>query len=294
VLTFHHVSKAYGAVRAVDDLTVDVAPGRITAFLGANGSGKTTSMRLLLGLADADAGSATIDGRPYRSMPYPMREVGAVIDQGFHPRRSARNHLRLVARQAGASPARVEETLALVGLTEAAHRWVGGFSLGMRQRLALASAMVGDPQVLVLDEPFNGLDPQGIQSVREFLRGFADNGGTVFLSSHLLAEVAHSADDAVIIDHGRLVTAGPVAALHPGSSLAVVVTTVDSDRLSAALTLRGASVCPAGPHQLTVTGLRPEDVARTAMDIAVLVTEICTVGDDLETVFSTLIRQEIS
>jgi ABC-2 type transport system ATP-binding protein len=205
-ISFKQVNKRYGDVTAVDNLSCDVKAGRITAFLGANGSGKTTSMRVLLGLTPADGGVATVDGHRYATLPHPLRVVGAVLDQGFHPNRTARNHLRITAMQAAVPPSRVDEVLALVGLTADAGRRVGGYSLGMRQRLALAGAAIGDPHILVLDEPFNGLDPAGIRTMRDFLRGFADAGGTVFLSSHLLAEVALSADDAIVIDHGRVVT----------------------------------------------------------------------------------------
>src|SRR3954465_13220788 len=214
-LSFHELTKRYGSVTAVDNFTAVAQAGRITAFLGANGSGKTTSMRLLLGLAEPMSGSARIDGHLYRELVHPLRTVGAVLDQGFHPNRSARNHLRISAAQAGlpTHDQRVEELLELVDLQAHANRTVGGFSLGMRQRLALASALIGDPAVLVLDEPFNGLDPAGIQTLRAFLAGVAARGGTVFLPSHLLAEVAHSADDAVILARGRLVTAGPISGL---------------------------------------------------------------------------------
>jgi ABC-2 type transport system ATP-binding protein len=195
---------------------------RITAFLGANGSGKTTSIRLLLGLSEPTSGSARIDGHLYRELEYPLRTIGAVLDHGFHPNRTARNHLRIVALQAGlpTRTPRVDELLDLVDLQGAADRAVGGFSLGMRQRLALASALVGDPGALVLDEPLNGLDPDGIRTMRQLLRRFADSGGTVFLSSHLLAEVAHSADELIVIHHGHLVTAGPVSDIvRPGGDL---------------------------------------------------------------------------
>jgi ABC-2 type transport system ATP-binding protein len=217
-LSFHHVTKRYDAVTALDDFTAVAQPGRITAFLGANGSGKTTSMRLLLGLSEPTAGSAEIDGRLYRDLEFPLRTIGAVLDQGFHPNRTARNHLRVVAAQAGLNSRtpRVDELLDLVDLQGAADRTVGGFSLGMRQRLALASALVGNPSALVLDEPFNGLDPDGIRTMRLMLRSFADSGGTVFLSSHLLAEVAHSADELIVIHRGHLVTAGPVSDIVQG------------------------------------------------------------------------------
>ncbi|HEY4609446.1 MAG TPA: ATP-binding cassette domain-containing protein [Ilumatobacteraceae bacterium] len=210
-LSFHELTKRYGSVTAVDDFTAVSQGGRITAFLGANGSGKTTSMRLLLGLAEPMSGSARIDGHLYRELVHPLRTVGAVLDQGFHPNRSARNHLRITAAQAGLPihDQRVDELLELVDLHANANRTVGGFSLGMRQRLALAAALIGDPSVLVLDEPFNGLDPDGIRLLRQLLRRFADDGGTVFLSSHLLAEVAQSADELIVIHRGHLVTAGP-------------------------------------------------------------------------------------
>ncbi|MGZ4699893.1 MAG: ABC transporter ATP-binding protein [Ilumatobacteraceae bacterium] len=217
-LSFQHVTKRYGDVTALDNFTAVAQPGRITAFLGANGSGKTTSMRLLLGLAEPTEGSARIDGQLYHELTYPLQTIGAVLDQGFHPNRTARNHLRIVATQAGLSTRspRIEQLLDLVDLHGAADRTVGGYSLGMRQRLALASALVGEPSALVLDEPFNGLDPDGIRTMRQMLRNFADQGGTVFLSSHLLGEVAHSADELIVIHRGHLVTAGPVAEIVAG------------------------------------------------------------------------------
>ena len=212
-ISFHQLTKHYGAVTALDGFTATAMPGRVTAFLGVNGAGKTTSMRILLGLSAPTSGTATIDGVRYADLPHPMRVVGAVLDQGFHPNRSARNHIRLTAMQAGVPPEQAVELLDRFGIGAAAGRRVGGFSLGMRQRLALASAMVGDPSVLVLDEPLNGLDPDGIREMRRFLRSFADRGGTVFLSSHLLSEVAAVADDLVVISRGQLAAAGPVGDL---------------------------------------------------------------------------------
>jgi ABC-2 type transport system ATP-binding protein len=295
-IVFDRLTKRYGPVIALDGLSAQVLPGRVTAFLGANGSGKTTSMRLLLGLSDPDGGSATIGGRAYRDLADPLHEVGAVLDQGFHPNRSARNHLRIIAAQARVRQprSRVEELLELVELTGAANRRVSGYSLGMRQRLALASALVGDPSVLVLDEPFNGLDPAGIATMRSFLRGFADAGGTVFLSSHLLAEVAHSADDAIIIDHGRLVSAGPVAALAAAgaATAGVEVDSPDLDPLVLALSRRGASVQRTGTERLVVTGVSREQVGRAAIEAGVVLTGMRTVGDDLESVFSSLIHAD--
>jgi ABC-2 type transport system ATP-binding protein len=288
-LSFHHLTKRYGAVTALDDLSADVASGRITAFLGANGSGKTTSMRLLLGLSEPNSGTALVGGRAYASLEHPLRSVGAVIDQGFQPNRSARNHLRITAAQAQVPESRVGDVLDLVDLTSAADRRAGGFSLGMRQRLALASALIGDPSVLVMDEPFNGLDPAGIQTMRAFLRHFADNGGTVFLSSHLLAEVAHSADDAIIIDHGRLVTAGPIASLVPESA-AIIVTSKDADLLGVTLTQRGAGVERTRHDQITVSDVTAEVIGRAAIETGVIILEMRTQGDDLETIFANLIH----
>ena len=217
-LSFHQLTKTYGPVTVLDGFTATALPGRVTAFLGVNGAGKTTSMRIMLGLTDPTSGTATIDGARYVDLPHPTRVVGSVLDQGFHPNRTARNHIRLTAMQAGVPAARAEQLLERFGLEAAVNRRVGGFSLGMRQRLALASALVGDPSVLVLDEPLNGLDPDGIREMRRFVRSFADAGGTVFLSSHLLGEVAAVADDLVVIDKGRLAAAGPVADVVPADT----------------------------------------------------------------------------
>jgi ABC-2 type transport system ATP-binding protein len=288
-ISFSHVTKRYGAITALDDFSATVASGRITAFLGANGSGKTTSMRMLLGLSEPSAGTATIGGLAYAELRHPLRTVGAVLDQGLHPNRSARNHLRITAVQAGVPVSRVDDVLVLVGLADAGGRKVGGFSLGMRQRLALGSALIGDPTVLVLDEPFNGLDPAGIQTMRAFLRAFADSGGTVFLSSHLLAEVAHSADDAIIIDRGRLVTAGPISSLVPASA-GIVVTTPDAERLSTALTVRGATIKRTAADRVTVTGVTTELIGRTAVEAGVVILGMRAEGDDLEAIFESLIH----
>jgi ABC-2 type transport system ATP-binding protein len=289
-ITFSKIVKRYGTVTALDGLSAEVSPGRITAFLGANGSGKTTSMRLLLGLSAPDSGSATIGGHAYADLRYPLRTVGAVLDQGFHPNRSARNHLRIVAAQARVPPTRIDQVLDLVELTPVAGRRVGGYSLGMRQRLALAAALIGEPTVLVLDEPYNGLDPAGVHTMRAFLRQFADSGGTVFLSSHLLAEVALSADEAIIIDRGRLVSAGPVTALitAPG----VAVTSPQADLLCVTLTNRGATVDRTAPDQLAITGMSREAIGRAAADIGAILTDIHARSDDLESAFHTLIHRQ--
>jgi ABC-2 type transport system ATP-binding protein len=214
------LTKEFGDVTAVADLSFDVEAGSVTGFLGPNGAGKTTTLRMLLGLADPTHGRALVFGQPFAEIEHPATRVGAVLEAAdLHPGRSGRDHLRVLARAAGVPEPRVGEVLALVDLTEAADRRTAGYSLGMRQRLGLAAALLGDPELLVLDEPGTGLDPEGVRWLREFLRAFADRGRTVLISSHHLAEVAQMVDEVVIIDHGRLVVASPLDELTDGSSL---------------------------------------------------------------------------
>ena len=209
VVTVRSLTKRYGEVVAVDDLTFSLHPGTVTGFLGPNGAGKTTTLRLLLGLATPTTGQALVFGRRYRDLEDPARRVGAVLESSdLHPGRSGRDHLRALAIAAKLPPGRVEEVLALVELQAAARRRVKTYSLGMRQRLALAGALLGDPELLVLDEPANGLDPAGVHWLRRFLRRFAEQGRTVLVSSHMLAEAAQTVDHVVIIDRGRLVATG--------------------------------------------------------------------------------------
>ena len=210
--------KRYGPVTAVDNLSFEVQPGTITGFLGPNGAGKTTTLRMLLGLVTPDAGSATINGRRYTELAEPLHQVGAVLEASFHPGRTARAQLRIQALSAEADPSRADDVLRLVGLADAADRRVGGFSLGMRQRLGLATALLADPGLLILDEPANGLDPEGIRWLRGLLRDFAAEGGTVLISSHMLAEVAQTIDSAVIVNHGRVVAQARVAELTAGGT----------------------------------------------------------------------------
>jgi ABC-2 type transport system ATP-binding protein len=215
------LTKRYGEVTAVRDLTARVVPGQITAFLGPNGAGKTTTLRMLLGLIRPDAGRATFGGRRYRDLPAPRRAVGAVLGpDGFHRGRSGRDHLRIVTMGAGLDPARVDEVLDTVELTGAADRRVGGYSLGMRQRLGLACALLGDPPVLIADEPANGLDPEGIAWLRRLLRDFAADGRTVLISSHFLAEVTRTADRVLVVDHGTLRFDGSLEELAGGTGVA--------------------------------------------------------------------------
>jgi ABC-2 type transport system ATP-binding protein len=212
------LAKWFGTVQALDDLSFDIEAGTITGFLGANGAGKTTTLRILLGLVSADAGTATINGHDYLHLPEPLHQVGAVLEaNGFHPGRTARAHLRIQALAAQADHSRIDDVLDMVELKGAADRRVGGFSLGMRQRLALATALLADPAILILDEPANGLDPEGIRWLRDMLRGFAMEGGTVLVSSHILGEIAHTVDSVVIVDHGRLVRHAPLAELTDGT-----------------------------------------------------------------------------
>jgi ABC-2 type transport system ATP-binding protein len=209
VVTATSLTKRYGELVAVDDLTFSLAAGTVTGFLGPNGAGKTTTLRLLLGLAEPDAGEALVFGRRYRELEHPARRVGAVLESNdFHPGRSGRDHLRALALAAEIPSSRVEEMLALVELDSVAHRRVKTYSLGMRQRLGLAAALLGDPVLLVLDEPANGLDPAGVHWLRRFLHRFAEQGRTVLVSSHMLAEVAQTVDQVVIINRGRRVASG--------------------------------------------------------------------------------------
>jgi ABC-2 type transport system ATP-binding protein len=217
VIEVRGLTKRFGPVLAVDQLSFAVEPGEVVGFLGSNGAGKTTTLRMLLGLVRPDAGTATINGSSYPDLPEPLHQVGAVLEaSSFHPGRTARNHLRVQALAGEADPSRIDDVLELTGLTDAADRRVGGFSLGMRQRLALATALLTDPELLILDEPANGLDPEGVRWLRDLLRGMAAEGATVLVSSHILAEVAHTVDSVVILDRGRLVAQSSLAGLTDG------------------------------------------------------------------------------
>ncbi len=230
------LTKTFGGITAVQDLSFDVRPGRVTGFLGPNGSGKTTTLRVLLGLVTATAGTATIGGRAYRDLEDPLRTVGAALEAAsFHPGRTARNHLRIQAMADGIDVARVQQVLDATGMHEYADRRVGGSSLGMRQRLGLAGALLGDPGVLVLDEPINGLDPEGIRWIRSFLRSLAAQGRTVIVSSHMLGEVQQSVDDVVIIANGVLVRSGTIADLEAENPPVVLVDAADRDARARAL-----------------------------------------------------------
>ncbi len=262
-IVFDRVSKRFGDVAAVVDLDFAVQPGRVTGFLGPNGAGKTTSLRILLGLVTPTAGHATIGGEPYLRLPHPMRAVGSTLEVSFHPGLTGRGHLRVVTAATGIDRARVDAVLEQVGMSEHAERRIGGYSMGMRQRLGLATALLGDPGVLVLDEPINGLDPEGIRWIRGLLRALADEGRTILLSSHLLTEVQQTVDDLVVIAAGRQRYVGPLAALS-ATGPATLVDAADRRALAAALTLEGHEPV-AGPDGLTVRGLDPDAVGRLAL-----------------------------
>nr|WP_104528360.1 ATP-binding cassette domain-containing protein [Blastococcus saxobsidens] len=274
-------------MRAVSDLGFTVEPASITGFLGPNGAGKTTTLRMLLGLVRPDSGSATFDGVPYAALPRPLRTVGAVLETAFHPARTGRDHLRVYCRAAGLPVSRADEVLAQVGLADAGRRRAGGYSLGMRQRLALATALLGDPAVLVLDEPANGLDPEGIQWLRGFLRHLAhDQGRTVLVSSHLLSEVEQTVDRVVIVGGGRLVREGSMEDLRSGAEGAgsVLVRSPDAARLAELLRADGALVDLDG-EGLTVTGLTTAEIGGRAFAAGVELHELRSRSSGLEEIY---------
>lgn len=289
VVAVDHLSKTFGSVHAVEDLSFTVRPGRVTGFLGPNGAGKTTTLRVLLGLVTPTSGSATIAGRRYHDIAQPQRVVGAALEAAsFHPGRTARDHLRVYAPQVGVPDARCDEVLELVGLDDSARRRVGGFSLGMRQRLGLAATLLGDPQVLVLDEPANGLDPEGIAWLRAFLRHLAREGRTVLVSSHVLSEVQQTVDDVVIIARGRLVHASSLAELASLTRRSVRLTSPDTERLHRVVDEHWASLAePDGDRPGTVL-LRDVDAATVgavAFGAGLEVHELSTEDVGLEDVF---------
>jgi ABC-2 type transport system ATP-binding protein len=281
-LKIENVTKRYGKRTVVHDLSFTVEPGRVTGFLGPNGAGKSTTMKILLDLAAADHGRATIGGVRYRVLRDPARTVGVLLEHAYHPGRSGRNHLRILADGSGIPPSRVDEMLDLVGLSDAADRHAGAYSLGMRQRLGLAAALLGDPPVLVLDEPGNGLDPQGIRDLRDLLRARAADGGTVFVSSHLLSEVEHLADEVVVLDQGRLVTTGPLSDLQ---ETGIAVRTPSPDRLTQLLEGAGGTVKATDGRELLVRGLSIEQVGDRACAAGIALHELAPQRGSLEDLF---------
>src|SRR4051812_28369379 len=284
------LSKSFGQVRAVSDLSFTVEPGSVTGFLGPNGAGKTTTLRMILGLMHPDAGTATFDGAPYAALNAPLRTVGAVLETAFHPARSGRNHLRVYCRAAGIPLSRADEVLVQVGLADAADRRAGGYSLGMRQRLALATALLGNPAVLVLDEPANGLDPEGIQWLRGFLRHLAhDQGPTVLVSSHLLAEIEQTVARVVIVGAGRLVREGSIDALRAGAdgAGAVLVRSPEAARLAQVLRAAGSTVTEED-GALTVAGRTAAEIGHAAFAAGVELHELRPHRSGLEEIYFAL------
>ncbi|MGH3462348.1 MAG: ABC transporter ATP-binding protein [Kribbellaceae bacterium] len=285
------LTKIFGTVKAVDNLSFTVDPSSVTGFLGPNGAGKTTTLRCLLGLVTPTGGSATIGGLRYADLPYPSSAVGAVLDVStFHPARTARNHLRVICAANGFDVGRADEVLDLVGLTPVGTRKVRAFSTGMRQRLGLAAALLGDPGVLVLDEPASGLDPDGIAWLRAFLRRMAAEGRTVLVSSHVLSEVEQTADDVVIIDRGSLVGQGSLAELADRQGGTVLVRSPELGRLAVAL--RGRAEVEHLDGALAVSGLRPAEVGHLAFLEQVELHELTMERSDLEDVFFALTREK--
>jgi ABC-2 type transport system ATP-binding protein len=291
LIEIRRLTKRYRKVVAVDDLSFSVLPGRITGFVGPNGAGKTTTLRSLLGLVTPTSGEALIEGKPYARLPAPATRVGAVLETStFHPGRSGRNHLRTIAAAAGIPRGRVEELLELVGLSGAARRRVGGYSLGMRQRLGLAAALMGDPEILVLDEPANGLDPEGIRWLRTFLRGLAAEGRTVLVSSHVLAELAQTADDVAIIAKGRLVAHAPVDELTARAGAGTRVRSPDAARLRGLLAAEGIEATEAG--EALAVKAPPERVGELAAANGIVLHELTTESSSLEEVVLELTGRE--
>ncbi len=281
------LSKLFGTTRAVADLSFEVEPGSVTGFLGPNGAGKTTTLRVLLGLAAPTSGTATIGGVRYREIPHPGRAVGAVLEAtGYHPGRTGRNHLRVYCAAAGLPDRRADEVLEIVGLTPAAGKAVRGYSLGMRQRLGLATALLGDPCVLILDEPANGLDPEGILWLRHLLRYLADaRGCTVLVSSHLLSEVEQTVDRVVIIARGRLVREGALSELAGDRQTSVIVRTPTPDALAAALAPLGAQLSAAADGVLEVSGATADAIGNAAWRAHVELHELRPGRSNLEQIF---------
>jgi ABC-2 type transport system ATP-binding protein len=294
MLTIDHLTKKYDGTVAIDDLNFDVKPGVVTGFLGPNGSGKSTTMRIILGLDHATKGRATIDGKKYEDLKSPLREVGALLDaKAVHPGRTARNHLRALAVSNRIKKSRIDEVLEFTGIASVADKKVGGYSLGMSQRLGIAAALLGDPQVLLFDEPVNGLDPEGIRWIREFFRSLALEGRTVFVSSHLMSEMALTADQIIVIGRGKLITQGSVDELTATAHGTVSVRASNIDLLATALRAKGAAVDLASDSALSVSGLTSDEVGEAAFAAGVAVYELTPQRASLEEVFMDLTAESV-
>ncbi len=289
MLKIDHLTKHYGETLAVNDLDFEVKAGVVTGFLGPNGSGKSTTMRVIMGLDRPSSGRATINGQTYHQLKTPLREVGALLDaKALDPNRSARNHLRALARANRIPVSRVDEVLEFVGVASVANKKVGGFSLGMSQRLGIAGALLGDPGILLFDEPVNGLDPEGIRWIRDFFRSLAKEGRTVFVSSHLMSEMAVSADQIIVIGRGKFITSGTVDDLTATAVGTVFVRSADPVRLSQVLATAHARVEVLNDNGLNVSGLNSEQVGEAAFAAGIVVHELTPQRASLEDVFMTL------
>ena len=289
MLKIDHLTKHYGETLAVNDLDFEVKAGVVTGFLGPNGSGKSTTMRVIMGLDRPSSGRATINGQTYHQLKTPLREVGALLDaKALDPNRSARNHLRALARANRIPVSRVDEVLEFVGVASVANKKVGGFSLGMSQRLGIAGALLGDPGILLFAEPVNGLDPEGIRWIRDFFRSLAKEGRTVFVSSHLMSEMAVSADQIIVIGRGKFITSGTVDDLTATAVGTVFVRSADPVRLSQVLATAHANVEVLNDNGLNVSGLNSEQVGEAAFAAGIVVHELTPQRASLEDVFMTL------
>jgi ABC-2 type transport system ATP-binding protein len=295
VIEARNLTKHYGERVAVDDLSFSVRPGLVTGFLGPNGSGKSTTMRMILGLDAPTSGTVTVNGRPYADHPGPLREVGALLEaRAIHTGRTAANHLRAMAATTGISRRRVDEVIDLAGLRDVADKRAGTFSLGMGQRLGIASALLGDPHTVILDEPVNGLDPEGVRWIRNLLRGLADEGRTVLLSSHLMSEMALTADHLIVVGRGKLIRDMPVDAfIESASSTAVKVRTPDDQRLRDALLEEGVRVSSARAGELEVTGLTSDEIGYRAAAGGLTLLELSPVQASLEEAFMALTHDAV-
>jgi ABC-type multidrug transport system ATPase subunit len=286
VIEVNHLTKRFTGLTAVDDVTFAVEQASVVGFLGPNGAGKTTTLRMLLGLVTPTSGAAIINGRRYADLDEPLHVVGAALESSLaYPGRSARNHLRIAALGGGARPGRVDEVLDLVDLTEAADRRVRGFSLGMRQRLALATALLCDPEILILDEPANGLDPEGVHWLRTLLRNLASEGRTVLVSSHILAEVAQTVDSVVILDHGHLVSQARLAELTAAGTHLLRIRTPRAADLADLVNARGGAARIVADDRLEVTGTTSEQIGVMAAEHTIPIFETTTEAADLEDIF---------
>ncbi|TDB95808.1 ATP-binding cassette domain-containing protein [Micromonospora fluostatini] len=294
MLTLDGLTKRYGDRVAVDDLSLKIRPGAVTGFLGPNGAGKSTTMRLILGLDHPTAGRALVKGRRYHEIPYPLRTVGALLDaRAVHPGRSGRAHLRALARSNGIPARRVAEVIEAVGLAGAATRPAGALSLGMSQRLGIAAALLGDPEVLIFDEPVNGLDPDGVRWIRQLTRSLAGEGRTVLVSSHLMSEMQLTADHLVVIGRGRLLADAPLAEVVAGGTTAVVVRTPHAGDLAGRLRAVGIGVERVGENELTVTGASVERVGDLAFEAGIRLHRLGTREASLEQAYQELTARSV-